>query len=271
MAKLKVACLQMNSSNDIAENLSYIRKYAFECFKVGVDLMVLPECALLSPKSKKELIEITNNIEPDSMLSSICHIARQYDMNILLGSIAYKVEGRERFANRSILIDKKGEIDTIYDKIHLFDYKKGNKHYNESSFYYNGVKAVTCEVDNTIIGMTVCHDLRYAKLFRTLTEKGAKIITVPAAWAKVTGSHWEPLLKVRAIENGCFIIAPNQCGIHPGNRATHGHSMIINPQGEILKEASHDRPELLVVELDLDEVDYYRSSFINALKDREYD
>jgi predicted amidohydrolase len=180
-----------------------------------------------------------------------------------------------RFANRSFLISPSGDIVAHYDKIHMFDVNVSETEvYRESAGYRPGTKAVLAETPFAKIGMTVCYDLRFPHLYRRLAQAGAQIITVPAAFNHITGAaHWHTLLRARAIETGCFVLAPAQTGFHPETkgkgRNTYGHSLAIAPWGEILTDAGTE-PGVTFVDLDIDAVTKARARVPSLTHDREF-
>ena len=180
-----------------------------------------------------------------------------------------------RFANRSFLVSPAGEIVARYDKIHMFDVNVSETEvYRESAGYRPGTKAVLAETDFAKIGMTVCYDVRFAQLYRRLAQAGAQIITVPAAFNHITGAaHWHTLLRARAIETGCFVLAPAQTGFHPESqgkgRNTYGHALAIAPWGEVLADAGTD-PGVTFVDLDLNAVAKARARVPSLSHDREF-
>ena len=194
-------------------------------------------------------------------LKSTRQKAQNWDINVLLGSLALQADaGDVPFVNRSFLIDRAGVVTARYDKIHMFDVEiSETETYRESAGYRPGTQAVTGDIDGVPVGLTICYDLRFPALFRSLAEAGAKIITVPSAFSPETGAaHWEVLLRARAIENGCYIVAPAQTGTHPATegrqRKTHGHSMVIDPWGEVILDAG-TKPGVYFADLELSTVD----------------
>lgn len=169
---------------------------------------------------------------------------------MLAGSLIVKVE-QDRCANRSFLITPDGEIAARYDKIHMFDVDlEGGESYRESRTYRPGDEAIVADLPWGMLGMTVCYDMRFPHLYRQLAQAGASFLSVPAAFTRPTGrAHWHTLLRARAIETQCFVFAPAQCGEHPSGRKTYGHSIIIDPWGEILAEAG-EAPEVITATID---------------------
>lgn len=189
------------------------------------------------------------------MIARLAEVARANQLYLHIGSLAIALEDG-RFANRSVLFDPHGEIVATYDKIHLFDADlPGINAYRESATYAGGDRAVVVDTDHFKLGFSICYDMRFAGLYRTLAQAGAQVIAVPAAFTVPTGqAHWHVLLRARAIETGCFILAAAQGGHHANGRSTYGHSLVVAPWGEIVAEAQGDAPGLVFANLDLDAV-----------------
>jgi predicted amidohydrolase len=214
--------------------------------------------------------------EADETLAALRQAAARAGVWLLVGSLGLLTQDADgRFANRSFLIAPDGAIAARYDKIHMFDVNvSATEIYRESQGYRPGARAVLADAGWARIGMTVCYDLRFPHLYRRLAQAGAQVITVPAAFNHITGAaHWEPLLRARAIETGCFVLAPAQTGFHPESagkgRRTHGHSLAIAPWGEILADAGTD-PGVTFVHLDLARVDEARSRVPSLTHDRDF-
>jgi len=189
----------------------------------------------------------------------------------LLFCVAVKNDAQKLF-NRSLMVDPHGRIIAQYDKIHLFDVDvPGGESHRESDNFDGGSKAILAELPATKLGMTICYDLRFPHLFRKLAKAGAEIIAVPSAFTYKTGeAHWHILLRARAIENSCFIIAPAQCGRHPSGRQTYGHSLIIDPWGKILAEGAEAEEGIITAEIDLEQVGKIRTSLPSLSADRSF-
>ncbi len=188
-----------------------------------------------------------------------------------MGSLAIRLEA-ERLANRSYLIDPHGRVAASYDKIHMFDVQLSEREgYRESSTFRPGARAVVAETPLGPIGLTVCYDLRFPYLYRALAHAGAKILTIPSAFTRVTGeAHWHVLLRARAIEAGAYVIAPAQCGAHAGGRRTYGHSLIVAPWGEVLADGGAE-PGFVIAEIDLAAVAEARRRVPSLDHDRAYE
>jgi predicted amidohydrolase len=190
---------------------------------------------------------------------------------LLVGSLAIKLPGESRLANRSYLIDSTGAIVATYDKIHMFDVNLANgETFRESRTYRPGDRAVVAATPWGTLGMTVCYDVRFPYLYRSVAHAGARLIAVPSAFTRRTGeAHWHILLRARAIETGCFVVAPAQCGDHEDGRKSYGHSLIVGPWGEVIADGG-EAPGVVVAELDLAEVDKARSMIPSLTHDRSY-
>ncbi len=240
----KIALLQLTSTDDPAANLATVLDMLSTAAADGAEWVLTPEvtnCVSASRTHQKDVLRLETD---DQTLPAIQDAAKTYGIWILVGSLGLKTEDADgRFANRSFLIAPDGSIRGRYDKIHMFDVQvTPEETYRESAGYRPGDKAVLAETPFGRVGMTICYDLRFPTLYQQLAAAGAEILTIPAAFSPVTGAaHWQPLLRARAIETGCFVIAPAQCGTHPTSRGkqrrTYGHSMVISPWGEILLDA----------------------------------
>jgi len=237
----RAACLQLNSGNDLHVNLATVRRLAQEAARGGARFLLTPEYALMMDGSGHVMRERALDADGAPALAALQSLAQELEVWLLIGSLTVRT-GDARIANRSYLISDDGSITATYDKIHMFDVTlPDGKVIRESSTYRPGDYAVIAESPWGRMGLTVCYDLRFPALFRALAQAGAHFITVPSSFQRQTGkSHWHALLKARAIENECFVLAPAMCGDHPGNRQTYGHSLIIDPWGETLAEAGED-------------------------------
>ena len=256
MTLFRAACVQMRSGTEVADNIDAASALVRQAAKAGAVFIATPEMTnILDIRPGMARPKIVAQ-EDDATLAAIRALAVELGVWLLLGSIAVTVESEDRRANRSFLIAPDGKVVAQYDKIHMFDVEVGDgQTYRESRAYRPGTSAVLAKTSIAPIGMTICYDLRFPALYRTLAQAGAQILTVPAAFTRVTGeAHWHVLLRARAIETGCFVIAPAQGGRHEDGRETYGHSLIISPWGEILAEADGDEPGVIWADIDLDQV-----------------
>jgi len=232
----KVSCVQICSGKDIVKNLSSTKKLIFRAIKQKSDFIITPENSSLFGLNKKELIKCTTSMQKNFFIAEIKKIAKKYRKWILIGSVV--VKENNRLKNRSILINPKGEIQTYYDKIHMYDATLSKKEkYLESKIYAPGKLIKTANLPWGRLGLSICYDIRFPNMYRKLSKKGSLFMSIPSAFTKTTGKrHWHSLLKARAIENFSYIFAPAQSGTHWNGRETFGHSLIISPDGKILKE-----------------------------------
>lgn len=267
----RVACIQLNCNDNMESNIAKTVRFIHQAKESGATLIVTPEnTALMAvPNSPALARKFFQNEHP--ALLRFQQLAKELGVWLVIGSLAIKVHGKEKLANRSFTIDNQGNIICYYDKIHLFDVTlSAQEEYTESSRCLAGEHAVTCDMPWGKLGMTICYDVRFPHLFRQLAKRGAKCITVPAAFTQLTGeAHWHVLLRARAIETGCYIFAPAQTGIHPGNRRTYGHSLIIDPWGVVLADGGF-REGVIWADIDVNLVDNTRNKLPSLHHDREF-
>ncbi len=268
--KLSIACLQYSSAINEKHTLETIKGLINEALDTEAELITLPECATSLQKNSFLTYEMAKTEDENFSLQILKEIAKLNSIFILIGSLPIKVD--DKLVNRSFLVGPKGDILYKYDKIHLYDVKLPNGDvYIESDTYKSGNKAIIAEIKkNKIkIGLTICYDLRFPHLYQDLAVNGAEIIVVPSAFSNITGpAHWHTLLKARAIETGAFIIAPAQTGYHECGRTSYGHSLIVSPWGEVLKDAKEEIG-IIHANINLDEVMKTRRAIpaINSRKD----
>ena len=233
----RVSCIQLRSNNNIHNNLDKTSKLIIKAVKQKTDFIITPEVSSHFSLNKKELLKICTSMQNDIYLNGIKKLAKKYKKWILIGSLIIKIS-KNKLVNRSVLIDKSGKVRTYYDKIHMYDVVLSKKEkYFESKSFYPGNKIKTFNLPWGKIGLSICYDLRFPNLYRKLSKAGSLFLSVPSAFTETTGKkHWHSLLKARAIENFCYIFAPAQGGTHYNGRKTFGHSLIISPDGEIIKE-----------------------------------
>ena len=258
MSQIKVACIQMRSGTDVAENIASASAAVRQAAGQGAQLIATPEMTTLLDRKPGASWEKSTTEEADPGLAAFRKLAADLGVTLLIGSLAIRVADG-KCANRSFLIGPDGGVLARYDKIHMFDVQlNAGNIYRESDSYAPGAAAVLAHAPGVELGMTVCYDVRFPELYRQLAVAGARIIAIPAAFTRITGeAHWHILLRSRAIETGCFVIAPAQGGKHQDGRETFGHSLIIDPWGKILAEGSVD-PGVILATLDLAQVDEAR-------------
>ena len=233
----RVSCIQLKSNDNIFSNLKKTEKLIKKAVSQKTDFILTPKISSLFSLQKKKLLSVCTSMKKDIYLTGIRRLAKKYKKWILVGSLAIKIS-KNNLVNRSVLVNDKGTIKTYYDKIHMYDVVLSKKEkYFESKTFKAGKKIKLFKLPWGKIGLTVCYDLRFPNLYRKLSKAGAIFLSVPSAFTQTTGKkHWHTLLKARAIENFCFIFAPAQSGKHYNGRKTFGHSLIISPDGKILKE-----------------------------------
>ena len=248
---MRVAAVQLNSTNDKDRNLETARRLVREAAAAGAELVALPEkWNLLAPPAELEAgaEELDGGVSTEAARGW----AREHGIHVLAGSIGERVAGADRLFNTSALIDPSGGLIAVYRKIHMFDVEVGGVTYRESEAEQPGDEIVTAAAGAVEVGLSVCYDLRFPELYRILAVRGARLITVPSAFTLATGrDHWEVLLRARAIENQAFVLAPNQVGEAPPHYVSYGRSMIVDPWGVVLAQAA-DREGVIVADLDLE-------------------
>ena len=266
----KAACVQMRSSDDVAENIRAASDLICEAHAQGAIFIVTPENTnLMAPDAGAKLAKSFDEAH-DPSLPVFSALAKELKIWLVIGSLAIKVSP-DKTANRSYLFAPDGGIAARYSKIHLFDAVLGSgESYRESNTVAGGDEAVIADTALGRIGLTVCYDMRFPQLYRALAQKGAFLFTVPSAFTVPTGeAHWHVLLRARAIENGAFVIAPAQGGAHAGGRKTYGHSLIVSPWGEVLAEAGTD-PCVIFADIDPSLTQQAREKVPNLQHDRRF-
>jgi len=233
-----VACIQTNSGNEIEPNIATVTDLVRAAHGDGADLVLLPEVVSLLESGSKIMFARAQSQADDPALKAFQALAAELGIWFHTGSLPIKLSDT-KIANRSFVIDPRGNITAWYDKIHMFDVDlPDGESYRESKNYQPGDRAVIADLPWGKLGLSICYDLRFPYLYRALAHKGADYLCVPAAFTKVTGeAHWHTLLRARAIENACFFFAPAQTGTHQDRRKTYGHSLIIDPWGEVIADA----------------------------------
>ena len=272
---IRAALLQTCASDDPESNLATLLPMIAEAAAQGADLVLTPEVTNCVSASRARQEAVLRRESEDPTLAAVRKAARKHGMTILLGSLALKSEPPEtRFANRSLLVGPDGDLVARYDKMHMFDVAVSETEtYRESAGYRPGTEAVLARAAGATLGLTICYDLRFAYLYRALAQAGAEILTVPSAFSTATGPmHWEPLLRARAIETGCFVLAPAQTGTHTAqegkSRKTYGRSLAVSPWGEVLLDAGTETG-VFCVDLDLTAVADARARVPSLSHDRD--
>ncbi len=278
-----VACVQTTSGTEVAPNIDAASALVRAAAAGGADFVLLPETVNIMEPRNKRLFEKIAPEEDDECLKAFRALAQETKIWLLAGSLVVEDSapapegGRAKAVNRSFLIDPEGEITARYDKIHMFDVDLGDgETYRESKTYEPGTKAVVADLPWGRLGMTVCYDLRFPRLYRVLAQgdknrPGADFLSIPSAFTRPTGvAHWHVLMRARAIENGCFVFAPAQCGEHEGGRKTYGHSLIIDPWGEVLADGGFDAG-FVSAEIDPAKIAEARAKIPSLEHDRDFE
>lgn len=256
---MKIALLQMTSGIDPAANAATIAAATTEAARAGAAMLFTPEMSGLIDRDRARAAQAIVAEEADETLAAAREAARTHRLWVHIGSLAVRREDG-KWANRSFLIDDTGAIRARYDKLHLFDVDlPTGESWRESAAYTGGARAVVAASPIDLLGMTICYDLRFPDLYRALSDAGATVLAVPAAFTRPTGAaHWHVLLRARAIEAGAFVVAAAQTGVHEDGRATYGHSLVIDPWGEVLLDMG-EAAGLGFVDIDPARVDEVRS------------
>lgn len=254
------ALVQMNASDDPGHNLAVLQGYIASAAKQGADFVLTPEVSNCLSVSRARQSAVLSHQDDDLTLAALRDAAKTHGLWVLIGSLGIKTDDPDgRFANRSFLISPDGAIVAHYDKIHMFDVDVSpTETWRESEGYRPGTQAVVAQTPFGGIGMAICYDMRFPLLANALAQGGAQILTYPSAFTPATGAaHWHSLLRARAIETGCFVMAPAQTGLHPSTsdktRSTYGHSLVVSPWGEVILDAGTD-PGVYVFEFDMNNV-----------------
>ncbi|MGP1397424.1 MAG: carbon-nitrogen hydrolase family protein [Inquilinaceae bacterium] len=270
MTEFVAACVQVNAGPEIVPNLQAAGDLVRRARDRGADLITLPENVTAIVQGRDRILARARSEEDHPGLPYFADLARETGAHLLVGSLTIAL-GDGRVANRSYVIGPDGTILSRYDKIHLFDVDlPGGESYRESASVRGGDAAVLAPLPWTVLGLSVCYDVRFASLYRTLAQAGAEILAVPAAFTRPTGeAHWHVLLRARAIETGSFVIAPAQTGQHDQGRRTFGHSLIVDPWGEILADAEEE-VGVISATIDLDRVTEARAAVPSLRHDRPF-
>ena len=248
----KIALIQLSSNDNPEENCEQIKNYLHDSIAKGARFILTPEVSNFISNDKTLRKRVLSVEYKDPILKLAKEIALKNQVWILLGSLAIKIdeEIKDAYSNRSLLINPNGKVVARYDKIHMFDIKiKGKINFKESKYFVPGKDAILVKTPFARLGMTICYDLRFPILFNRLAKAGANLICVPSAFTVPTGEyHWELLLRARALENKVYILAPAQCGQNGPSRSTWGHSLVVDPLGEVISDLGQE-PGTSIVEL----------------------
>ncbi len=255
--RLRVACVQLNAVSEKADNIERAEQLVAEAAATGADVVLLPE--KWTGIGPPELIRtVAESLDDGEATLAMRGWAKTHGITLHGGSLVERREGREKLSNTTVVIDPEGEVAAVYRKIHLFDVQVGGQVYRESETEEPGDRLVLTEVEDWRLGLTICYDLRFPELYRLLALEGCEALAVPAAFTLYTGKdHWETLLRGRAIENQCYVVAPNQWGAYADGKAAYGRSMIIDPWGVVLAQAP-DEDGVITAELDRSRVEDVR-------------
>ncbi len=269
--RIRIACVQMRASDDVGENIAAASALIRRAAKDGARFIATPENTNLMAPDAGSKLEKSFREDGDPSLPAFATLAAELGVWLLIGSLAILVDDGKKTANRSYLFGPDGKTVARYNKIHLFDVNlPSGETYRESKTVAPGAEAVAVSLPWGRLGLSVCYDLRFPQLYRALAKAGAEVLTIPSAFTETTGrAHWHVLLRSRAIETGCFVIAPAQGGLHANGRKTYGHSLIVDPWGAILAEGGID-PGVVAAEIDLAKVAEARAQMPSLQHDRDF-
>ncbi len=269
--RFRAGLIQMRSRRSPQANLDEAVALIREAAAAGAQYVQTPEMTNIMELSRDKLFAAIADEDKDISLAAFRDLARELSLYLHIGSLAIKASP-ERAANRSFMIDPSGKVVARYDKIHMFDVDLANgESYRESNNFRPGESAVLTDLPWARVGLTICYDLRFPALYRALAEAGATVLTIPAAFTRQTGeAHWTTLIRARAIENGCFILAAAQGGDHENGRATYGHSLAVDPWGRVIGEHGTE-PGVMMVDIDPAEVTAARAKVPSLQHGRRFD
>lgn len=268
---MRVAAIQMRSGTSIAENSAAVEELIKEAAAAGASYVQTPEMTGILQKNRKGLFSELRTEDEDILLKRSALLAQELGIWLHIGSHAISL-GSERAANRAFIYSPSGDCVARYDKIHMFDVDLENgESWRESKVYEPGKVSQMIEIDSSMVGLSICYDIRFPNLYRQQALAGAHILTAPSSFTLQTGrAHWHLLMRARAAENGAFMIAAAQGGDHADGRETFGHSLVVNPWGEIVAELSNRDPGVLIADLDLSEVARARRRIPNLANTRNF-
>ncbi len=271
MGIFTAAAVQMRSGTEPGRNIAEMEALVRQAAAQGAAYVQTPEMTGALVRDKQALRDMLRPQDSDPVAAAGRRLAAELGIHLHIGSTAIALADG-KIANRAFLFGPSGALLATYDKIHMFDVDLDNgESWRESATYEAGLEAVVADIGAARLGLAVCYDLRFPQLFRAEAQAGADVLTVPAAFTRQTGeAHWHVLIRARAIENGAFVIAAAQGGLHEDGRETYGHSLIVDPWGKILAEADHDEPGVIVAEIDTGLVARARQKIPNLKNSREF-
>ncbi|WML90872.1 carbon-nitrogen hydrolase family protein [Thiothrix lacustris] len=258
-----IAALQMAAGPNVPANLMEAGRLIKEAAARGARMVVLPETFAMMGADEADRVKIAETFGDGPIQTFISQQAIKYGVWIVAGTIPIRSEDPAKSYAASILYDAKGKVVARYDKIHLFDVELSENHevYTESDTTMPGHQPVVVDTPFGKLGLSVCYDLRFPELYRRLSEQGAQILVIPAAFTELTGkAHWDVLIRARAIENLCYVIAPGQGGYHVSGRTTYGHSMIVDYWGRV-RDVREKGAGVVLADIDLDALEQTRKTF----------
>lgn len=265
---IRAAVIQLSSGDDKQENLSRVAALIGEAAEDGCRLALLPENFCFMGADEQAKLAAAEDQHDSPALRFLAGLARHHQMTLIGGTLALKTGDSDKIRNSCPLFNPSGDMIACYEKMHLFDVTLPEEKYRESDTVEAGVSPESADIDGWKIGLSVCYDLRFPELYRHYSSIGCNILSVPAAFTVPTGkAHWETLLRARAIENFSYLLAAGQCGSHPGGRKTWGHSMIVDPWGEVIAVKTDDSEGFIAADLSLDHLERIRAA-IPALTHR---
>ncbi len=270
MSVFRAACIQVNAGTDLHKNIETAADLVRKARAAGAELILLPENVAMMEWGRDNLLAKAAPADNHPAIAALKSLARETASWLHAGTLHIRLEDG-RLANRTYMFDPAGNTVAQYDKIHMFDVDLGNGEvYRESATFRPGAEARTVDLPWGRLGLSICYDVRFPQLYRALAKAGADLITVPAAFTRTTGmAHWHVLLRARAIETGCYVLAPAQCGDHAGGRQTYGHALIVSPWGEILADGGEE-PGFITAVIDPAEVAAARRKVPALTHDREF-
>ena len=274
MTTVPIALVQTRTPASPASAFAHVEPLIREAAAGGAKLILTPEGTNFLIQDRDRRAAALETQDRDEAVEKLRALARELGVWLLIGSAIVKSghAGDQRAANRSLLIDDRGEVVAAYDKLHVFDVDlPTGERWRESASVRPGEEAVVADTPWGRLGLSICYDIRFPQLYRALAKAGAAMIAVPAAFTVPTGeAHWETLLRARAIETGSYVLAPAQAGTHEDGRRTWGRSTVVAPWGEVIAKLDHDAPGVLLATLDLDAVERARRAVPQLSHDRKF-